>query len=176
MIIIISIYVDGGVKDGYMYIGILCNSIDFPIKFSKKLELGMAHTAEENALFQCIKILTTPPIKEEIIIYCDQKYLVNVINATTITTKAIKTFPKSQKIKNFITQNKITLKWIKGKDNIAHTLIAPAYTGKIYNDVNINLPKTNAVSPVDLLKKELQKKDILIEELMNIITRLNKIS
>lgn len=183
MISIIPIYVDGGVKEGYMYIGILSTSKSLPIKFSKRLGQGLSHSAEEDALFYCINLLKNILVNEEIILYSDQKSLVNIMTSDTITTKAISTFPKSQEIKNFIIKSSIKIEWVQGKKNLAHMLIIDAYNGIFYNDVTSITEKTSlqsipqkevdTISYVEFLQKELVKKDNLIKDLMKIITKLN---
>lgn len=175
------IYVDGGVKNTNMYIGILSLSKSCPIKFSKKLGNGSTHTAEEQALLHCIQILSSLNINEEITIYCDQNSIVNILTVTGITSKALKTFPNIQKIKDFIVFHNIKIKWIKGKENIAHTLITEAYTGIFYNEVFNPYNETSTkiipnkdpynISYIEILQKELLKKDIVISDLMNIITK-----
>lgn len=183
MISILPIYVDGGVKDNYMYIGILSTSSILPLKVSKKLNKGLIHVAEENALFHCIQLLQKLKINEEIVLHCDQVSIVNILTKNGITIKALKTFPKIQQIKNFIDDNKIKIEWIKGKDNPAHTLVTEAYNGIFYDDVPSIYEKTssqiidekevNTIPYVEFLQKELIKKDILIKDLMKIISKLN---
>lgn len=178
-----TIYVDGGVKDNYMYIGILSTSKSHPIKFSKKLGIGATHTAEEDALFHCIQLLSSLNIKEQIVIHCDQVSIVNILNKNGITAKALKTFPRIQEIKNFITNHNIEVKWIRSKDNLAHTLINDAYNGIFYNDVYAFDARTSpkiipnnevdTICYINILQKELAKKDLIIKDLMKIISKLN---
>lgn len=184
MINIISIFLDGGVKDGYMYIGILSTSKTLPIKFSKKLGQGSSHIAEEQALYHCINILKNLSLgNNEIILYSDQETLVTVINNDDITAKAAKTFPKSQEIKNFITKSNVKIEWVQGTKNLAHTLMNDAYNGIFFNDVSPNCEKTSSqtipikevdtISYIQILQKEIVKKDNLINDLMKVITKLN---
>lgn len=56
-IIMIEIYVDGGLKDCHMYVGIISTSDNCPIKFSKRLRFGPSHKSEEEAIHYCIKII-----------------------------------------------------------------------------------------------------------------------
>lgn len=184
VIFIIQIFLDGGVKDKYMYISVLSTSTTLPLKFSKKLGQGSSHSAEEQALFHCITILKGLQLNtEDIILHSDQKSLINTLNSDTISDKAAKTFPKAKVIKNFITKSKIKIKWVQGKHNVAHSLINDAYNGVFYNEVPSNYEKTSSqITPskevdnthyIEFLEKELIKKDTLIKDLMKIITKLN---
>lgn len=182
MISIIQIFLDGGVKDEYMYIAVLSTTL--PLKFSKKLGRGSSHSAEEQALYHCITILKDLQLNnEDITLHSDQKSLINTINNDVISAKAAKTFPKAQDIKNFIAKSKIKIKWVQGKHNLAHSLINDAYNGVFYNEVPSDYEKTSSQTTpskevdnthyIEFLQKELVKKDILIKDLMKIIAKLN---
>ncbi|ADL52864.1 ribonuclease H [Clostridium cellulovorans] len=162
-----KIYVDGGVKCGEMYISVYSNSPQFPIKFSRFLGQGHIHEAEEEALYHCTKILseTANELTEDITIYSDQVALVNTINRKNISTKASKTFPKAKEIQNFCEDKNITLQWVPGKRNIAHTLIMEAYEGMFYDETILETSYDNSVY-IAALKKELLKKDELIRALL----------
>lgn len=162
-----EIYVDGGVKFGEMYISVYSSSPQLPIRFSRFLGQGHIHEAEEEALYHCTKILneTANELTGDITIYSDQVALVNTINRKTISAKASKAFPKAKEIQNFCEEKNITLQWVPGKRNIAHTLIMEAYEGMFYDEVVTETTSNDSVY-IEALKKELLKKDELIKALL----------
>lgn len=203
MIFIIDIYLDGGLKNNIMYISILSTSSELPIKFSKKLGDGLSHIAEEKAFDYCIDLISSldTSLLKNIRLYSDHISLVNMLNSTNLSNKAIKTYPTIEKVKNFITENNIQICWIKGTKNLAHRLIDDCYNGVFYKEVPYKLPSKNISqniipsktitednstikpststcnTPYDLtilkLQCELKKKDLLIKDLLKIINKLN---
>lgn len=172
----LEIFVDGGVIDGDMYIGIFCSNAEFPINIRKKIGRGHTHTAEEEAIYYCINIIKKQrKTVDDIVIYSDHSSLVNVLN-NNIKQKHIKTFPRALEIQNFLMENGIQLKWIETKCNKAHSLVVLAEKETLfYNEtpfVNGKFQTENA--EIFYLKNELIVKSLIIKELLNIISQLNE--
>lgn len=185
----VTIYVDGGVYEGVMHLGVVSTSEIYPIKFSKKLTTGATHTAEEEALYHCIQIISSLNIQDEITVFSDQISIVNMVNAPVIKSKVLNKFPRINEIREVVSAMNITLKWTSGKSNLAHQLVVDAYNNTFYNEIQRTqtLPKPHkTITPqqiknnnndiiliLETLKKDLEKKDIIIKDLIKIISKLN---
>ena len=180
----IKVYVDGGVKNATMYIGIYSESKKLNIKVNKKLGIGFIHNAEETALYTCLLLLKELKVQDEVTIFNDNKSLIDSVNATNITNNLLSSYPKLKEIRLLLTSLKnIKVAWIKSNSNLAHPLLSEAYKNNFFNDCNYNLSLYNSINKeltsddiytnnkIKCLEYELIKKDLIIEGLLN--TKLN---
>ena len=177
---IVQIYVDGGVKDNIMYIGVIDVYGTTGIRYSKKLDVGCSHTAEELALFDALMIVSKMGLNDKIIIYSDQRTLVDMIKNEHVTRRIQDKYPKITEILNLVSNSSnISVEWIKSTKNAAHTLVSSAYLGIFYNNVDLQDNKNQFIERQNIIKKfkfELQKRELIIKDLIKTINRLNKLS
>lgn len=167
-------------KDHIMYIGVIDLYGITGIRYSKKIEEGCSHTAEELALFDALMIVSKIGLSDQIIIYSDQKTLVDMIKAKQITQKIQNKYPKITEILKLVSDSKnISVEWIKSTKNVAHTLVISAYLGIFYNNVGLQDNKKPFSEQQNIIKKfkfEIQKRDLIIKDLIKTINRLNKLT
>ena len=180
----IKIYTDGGLNsDKKMCAGLYVLSDEKIFKHSEIYSEGTSHSAEEQAVLMAIKFLQNYNITESTTIYTDFISIVKIVNNKTApSSKIIKNFPNITFIRDYIKENNITIKWISGKDNPAHSVISDSYEGIIYKDldsfrINNPLESTNSKDIItdnntELLNFKLKQKDIIIKDLTNIINKI----
>lgn len=163
-----------------MYIAVIDAYGTTGIKYSEKLDVGCSHTAEEVALFTALKMVSTMMISDEIIVYSDQITLVNIVKKQHITKRIKDKYPRINEIQDLMKGNKnISIKWIKSTKNVAHALVNSAYVGAFYNsglEENKNLANVQQEDIITNFKSEIQKRDLIIKDLIKTITRLNKLT
>lgn len=181
----LKVFIDGGLKNNDMHIGILSNSARLSIKFNKRIDGGAAHTAEELALYISLKILQELNVKEELVIFTDHVSLVSLVNKKNISNNSLISYPKLNEIRTILLVNpNIKVMWIKKKNNHAHSLVVDAYANKFTNIFTYNplkqASKLDSINEIESLiniikslEEALIKKDLLISELLQNINELN---
>ncbi len=166
-------------KDHIMYIGVIDLYGTTGIRYSKKLEEGCSHTAEELALFDALMMVSKIGLSDEIIIYSDQRTLVDMIKTKHVTKKIEEKYPKITEILKLVSDSKnISVEWIKSTKNAAHTLVSSAYLGIFYNNglQDNKKPFSEQQNIIKKFKFEIQKRDLIIKDLIKTINRLNKLT
>lgn len=142
----LKVYVDGGKKGEFLYIGMLIKGIEKDIKFSKRIGIGSIHEAEARALLEAIRVLKKyPSMYKTVEINCDLKSLVEIINKNLVRPKTYKSYPDIDELVAFFDGKKNKLVKVKSKDNLAHWVVQDTYKGK-YVD---NRHEINSVDKLD---------------------------
>lgn len=182
----IDIHIDGGLLDKYMHIGIFCDNDLLPLNVSEVIGIGTSQLAEEEALYKCLNIIKNKKIKTKINIYTDSNSLIQLINIK-FKEKHIKKHPKVKLIIDILKEiTHVKVSWIESKHNKAHKLVKQSiknikddnssksiikYTKEKENNIF-----SNENIEIKQLKLEIEKKNVIINDLLNTIKKLNNLS
>lgn len=125
----VKIYTHGGCKRKSMVSGVFCNYKDININYSERVGQGSKKISQEIGICNCIEVIKSLGINEEITICTSNKELVSILKKEVITDKDIKKYPMVNEIKRFIISNNINIDFIKIRKNEAKTLVKEAYKG-----------------------------------------------
>lgn len=132
----LKVYVDGGKKGDFLYIGVLIKGLEKDIKFSERIGIGQIHSAEARAVLKAIRILNSNAHKyNSVTVYSDLKSLVDIINKNKVRPKTYKSYPEIDELVSFFSKKQNTLTKVTSKENLAHWVVQDTYKGIFVNNI-----------------------------------------